>query len=155
WRRDPDGEPRLSRRPPQRPRGRTRRRASRDAGPGGGWSSACSGLGCGGGTPSPARAGEAGSGPPGPSSRGPLPDAPTPSDSRGAVARGGPRGRGRGRGPRWVARDRWLAPLVLTKDQLAPLAITSPTAPYAGDGERIRARTPSFHPRDRLGVRPV
>jgi hypothetical protein len=28
--------------------------------------------------------------------------------------------------------------VVLTKDQLATLAITSPTASYAGDGERIR-----------------
>jgi hypothetical protein len=39
WRRDPDGEPRLSRRPPLRPRGRTRRRASRGGGPGRGCSS--------------------------------------------------------------------------------------------------------------------
>jgi hypothetical protein len=50
WRRDPDGEPRLSRRPPLTPRGRTRRRASRDAGPGRGCSSACSGLRCWGAT---------------------------------------------------------------------------------------------------------
>ena len=46
WRRDPDGEPRLSRRPPLTPRGRTRRRASCDAGPGRGCSGACSGLRC-------------------------------------------------------------------------------------------------------------